>query len=124
MAKTRPTQRTLKALKDDGRICAIVEKWVPMHFKREEGENVGGDGESKRPMGFRKDLFGFIDVIQVQSKTDFFGHSYFVSNPEVSADLIALLRYGLGPNDPGRSLEVVEKPFWRIPEGQGTGAAP
>ncbi len=67
--------------------------------------------------------YGFIDVIQVQGKTDFFGHSYFVSNPEVSADLIALLRYGLGPNDPGRSLEVVEKPFWRIPEGQGTGAA-
>jgi esterase/lipase superfamily enzyme len=66
---------------------------------------------------------GFIDVIQVQGKTDLFGHSYFVSNPEVSSDLIALLRYGLGPNDPGRSLQVVEKPFWRIPAGQGTGAA-
>jgi esterase/lipase superfamily enzyme len=66
---------------------------------------------------------GFIDVIQVQGTTDLFGHSYFVSNPEVSSDLIALLRYGLRPNDPGRSLELVEKPFWRIPEGQGTGAA-
>jgi len=66
---------------------------------------------------------GFIDVIQVRGKTDLFGHSYFVSNPEVSSDLITLLRYGLGPSDPGRSLEVVEKPFWRIPEGQSTGAA-
>ena len=66
---------------------------------------------------------GFLDVIQVQGKTDLFGHSYFVSNPEVSSDLIALLRYGLGPRDPGRSLELVEKPFWRIPEAQGTGAA-
>ena len=27
------------------------------------------------------------------------------------------------PDDPGRSLEVVEKPFWRTFEGQGTGAA-
>jgi esterase/lipase superfamily enzyme len=66
---------------------------------------------------------GFLDVIQVESKTDLFGHSYFVSNPRVSSDLIALLRYGLGPNDPGRSLELVEKPFWRLPEERGTGAA-
>jgi hypothetical protein len=41
---------------------------------------------------------------------------YFVSNPEVSSDLIAMLRYGRGPDDPGRALELVDKPFWRIPE--------
>jgi esterase/lipase superfamily enzyme len=68
--------------------------------------------------------FGIIDLIQVQGKTGLIGHSYFVTDPEVSADLIALLRYGLAPNDPGRPLEEVEKPFWRIPAaGQGTGAA-
>jgi esterase/lipase superfamily enzyme len=66
--------------------------------------------------------FGLIDVIQVEGRTDLFGHSYFTSNPKVSSDLIALLRYGLGPNDPGRPLEEVEKPFWRIPAGQGTDA--
>jgi esterase/lipase superfamily enzyme len=66
---------------------------------------------------------GMVDVIQVQGKTDLFGHSYFVSNPGVSSDLIALLRYGLRPNDPGRPLEEVRKPFWRIPAGQDTGAA-
>ena len=66
---------------------------------------------------------GFLDVIQVQGKTDLFGHSYFHSNPEVSSDLVAMLRYGLGPSDPGRSLELVEKPFWRIPEEHGTGTA-
>ena len=66
---------------------------------------------------------GIVDVIQVQGKTDLFGHSYFVSNPGVSSDLIALLRYGLRPNDPGRPLEEVRKPFWRIPAGQGAGAA-
>jgi esterase/lipase superfamily enzyme len=68
-------------------------------------------------------MVGVLDVIQVQGRTDLFGHSYFVSNPEVSADLIALLRYGLGPNDPGRPLEEVQKPFWRIPPARGTGAA-
>jgi esterase/lipase superfamily enzyme len=66
---------------------------------------------------------GLVDVIQVQGTTDLFGHSYFVSNPGVSSDLIALLRYGLRPNDPGRPLEEVRKPFWRIPARQGTGAA-
>jgi esterase/lipase superfamily enzyme len=66
---------------------------------------------------------GFLDIIQVQGKTDPFGHSYFVSNPEVSSDLISLLRYGVAPGDPGRSLEEVEKPFWRIPEQKSTGAA-
>jgi esterase/lipase superfamily enzyme len=68
-------------------------------------------------------LLGSVDVIQFQGKADLFGHSYFVSNPGVSSDLIALLRYGLGPNDPGRSLEEIEKPFWRIPEGQRPDAA-
>jgi esterase/lipase superfamily enzyme len=66
--------------------------------------------------------FGLIDVIQVEGRTDLFGHSYFTSNPKVSADLIALLRYGLGPNDPGRPLEEVERPFWLIPAGQGIDA--
>ncbi len=64
---------------------------------------------------------GVIDVIQVEGRTDLFGHSYFTSNPKVSSDLIALLRYGLGPNDPGRPLEEVEKPFWRIAVGHGKG---
>jgi esterase/lipase superfamily enzyme len=66
---------------------------------------------------------GILDIIQVQGKTDPVGHSYLTSNPKVSSDLIALLRYGLGPNEPGRPLVEVEKPFWRIPEGQDTNAS-
>ena len=46
--------------------------------------------------------WGAADMIQVQGRTDFFGHSYFVSNPEVNADIITMLRYGLWPNEPGR----------------------
>lgn len=60
-------------------------------------------------------IFGAVDVIQVRGATDPFGHSYFVSNPEVSADTIAMLRYGLKPNEPGRPLEEVVRPFWRVP---------
>jgi esterase/lipase superfamily enzyme len=58
-----------------------------------------------------------VDIIQVLGTTDFFGHGYFISNPRVSADIIALLRYGLKPNEPGRPLEEVARPFWRIETG-------
>ncbi|MGB8434449.1 MAG: alpha/beta hydrolase [Burkholderiales bacterium] len=57
---------------------------------------------------------GAIDVIQVYGTTDFFGHSYFTSNPRVSADIIAMLRYGLRPDEPGRPLEHITGPFWRV----------
>jgi len=59
--------------------------------------------------------WGEVDVIQVRGTTDFFGHSYFESNPLVSADIIAMLRYGLKPNEAGRPLEQIAGPFWRIP---------
>jgi hypothetical protein len=42
-----PTQRTIRALRDQGRKCAIVEKW---------NQHVG-------PHGIRQDLFGIIDII-------------------------------------------------------------
>lgn len=61
---------------------------------------------------------GILDFVQVPGRTDLFGHSYFTSNPNASADLIALLRYGLRPNEPGRPLEEIERPFWRVPTGQ------
>ena len=62
-------------------------------------------------------LLHAIDIIQVRGTTDLFGHSYYTSNPQVSADIIALLRYGLKPNEPGRPLEEVTRPFWRIETG-------
>jgi len=60
-------------------------------------------------------MLGAVDIIQVRGTTDFFGHSYFVSNPRVSADIVAMLRYDLQPNDPGRALEQIAGPFWRVP---------
>jgi esterase/lipase superfamily enzyme len=61
------------------------------------------------------DKLHVVDIVQVRGTTDFFGHRYFVSNPKVSADIIAMLRYDLRPNDPGRPLEHIAGSFWRVP---------
>lgn len=47
MARTSPTQRSLKMLRDDGWTCQIVEHWNPF---------------SKR----RVDLFGVIDILCIK----------------------------------------------------------
>ena len=44
-----PTQRTLKAMREQGRLCGIAER-----FNRFAG-----------PHGVRQDLFGFIDIIAI-----------------------------------------------------------
>jgi len=55
-----------------------------------------------------------VDLVQVSGTTDTFGHSYLTSNPEVSTDLIAMIRFGLKPGDPGRPLVEVERPVWKV----------
>jgi esterase/lipase superfamily enzyme len=57
---------------------------------------------------------GLVDFIEVEGRTDMFGHGYFLSNPAVSSDLVALIRYGLKPGDPGRPLVEIKGPFWRL----------
>jgi len=49
MAGLSPTQRTLREMRKLGRICGQTERWIP------NPAHPGG--------GFRKDLFGFIDLI-------------------------------------------------------------
>jgi len=44
---TSPTQRTIRELRNQGRRCAIVERW---------NQHAG-------PHGIRQDLFGIIDVL-------------------------------------------------------------
>jgi esterase/lipase superfamily enzyme len=58
-----------------------------------------------------------VDFIEVKRTRDFLGHSYFTSDPAVSSDVVALIRYGLKPGEPGRPLEEIRRPFWRIPAG-------
>jgi len=61
------------------------------------------------------DFLHVVDIIEVEGTTDFFGHNYYRSNPRASADIVALLRYGLRPNEPGRPLEQIAGSFWRVP---------
>lgn len=69
---------------------------------------------SEEQVAKAKQIAGFAAFVQVTETSDFIGHSYFVSDPAVSSDLIALIRYGLGPGDPGRPLEEISRPFWKI----------
>jgi len=59
MAKSglSPTQRTLRAMRDEGRICGIVER-----FNRFVGAH-----------GIRQDLFGFIDIIALDTSKGIIG---------------------------------------------------
>jgi esterase/lipase superfamily enzyme len=68
-------------------------------------------------------MSGMFDVVQVNNSGCFICHSYFVSNPSASSDIIAMLRYGLKPNEPGRPLVEVQRPFWRLPTEAELGAA-
>jgi esterase/lipase superfamily enzyme len=98
-----PDDRALAASSWLSGSIARVGRVDPSKLSREEVEQIR--------------LSGLFDVVQVRGTTDFFGHSYFVSNPRVSADIIAMLRYGLKPNDPGRPLQELNRPFWRVHTG-------
>ncbi len=59
---------------------------------------------------------GRIDLISYEGKrTDLFGHSYFTTNPQVSSDLIQLIRYGKQLGEPGRDLIKTGRVTWRFP---------
>jgi esterase/lipase superfamily enzyme len=60
---------------------------------------------------------GSVDIIVYEGKrTDRFGHSYFASNPRVSADLVELIRNGTPPGAPGRPLIRSGKIAWEFPD--------
>jgi len=60
--------------------------------------------------------WGTIDLVAYEGKaTDRFDHSYFSSNPEVSADLIQLVRYGRAPGQTGRPLVAMGASTWKFP---------
>jgi hypothetical protein len=63
------------------------------------------------------DKVGTVDFIVYEGqRTDFFGHSYFTSNPRVSADLIELIRNDTPPGAPGRPLVRAGKVAWVFPD--------
>ena len=75
-----------------------------------------GQQDLDRPgaKAFGEGSAGLVDFIEVQGSTDMFGHGYFQSYPAVSSDLVAMIRYGLKPGEPGRPLTEIKRPFWRL----------
>jgi len=62
------------------------------------------------------ETLGRIDLISYEGeRTDRFGHSYFTSNPDVSSDLIQMLRYGKNLGEPGRQLVRTGPVTWKFP---------
>ena len=66
------------------------------------------------------ETLGKVDLITYEGdRTDLFGHSYFTTNPQVSSDLIAMLRYGKRLGEPGRELIQTGKVTWKFPPVTG-----
>ncbi|RDE49421.1 MAG: alpha/beta hydrolase [Candidatus Accumulibacter meliphilus] len=62
------------------------------------------------------EMTGRIDLISYEGeRTDRFGHSYFTTSPEVSSDLIELIRYGKQLGEPGRELIKTGRVSWVFP---------
>ncbi|MCG6861471.1 MAG: alpha/beta hydrolase, partial [Chromatiaceae bacterium] len=65
---------------------------------------------------------GRIDLISYEGeRTDLFGHSYFTTNPQVSSDLIELIRYGKQLGEPGRELIKTGPVTWKFPIDRDNG---
>lgn len=59
---------------------------------------------------------GRFDLISYEGKrTDLFGHSYFTTNPEVSSDLVELIRFRKQLGEPGRELIKTGRVTWMFP---------
>ena len=102
-----PTQRTLRALREQGFVCAIIEKWNP----------YGG------PHGIRQDLFGIIDILALDPRRgvvgvqstgqDFAGHFRKLTEEKAQECLDWL-------TTPGTALELWA---WRKVKAQRGGKA-
>jgi esterase/lipase superfamily enzyme len=57
---------------------------------------------------------GLADFIEYEGDGGAFGHTYFLSDPNVSADLVGLIRYRLKAGDPRRPISEIKRPFWLL----------
>lgn len=56
------------------------------------------------------------DFISVEGGEGIIGHSYFLSNPYVRADITALIRDRAKAGSPERPLKEIQRPFWFLPK--------
>ncbi len=94
-----PTQRTLKALKDQGFKCGIVERWISFGRRR--------DGQR----GIRKDLFGIIDIVALDFSRGFIGvqstgTGFSAHHKEITQDLDKIKAAINWLSTPGGHLEL------------------
>ncbi len=75
------------------------------------------DLSGPQAIALRADPGHRVDLIEVDDNTGAWGHGYFLSNPAVRSDLVALID-GVKPGDPGRPLVEIRGPFWRIAGAQ------
>ncbi len=69
------------------------------------------------------ETLGRVDLISYKgARTDRFGHSYFTTNPDVSSDLIQMIRYDKRLGEPGRQLIKTGPVTWEFPVDGETGA--
>jgi esterase/lipase superfamily enzyme len=67
-------------------------------------------------MQIAPDVAGLVDFISVQGGGGLIGHSYFLSDPAVRADLVTLIRDEKPAGDASRQLVEVKRPFWYLPD--------
>ncbi|MEK1948507.1 MULTISPECIES: alpha/beta hydrolase [Ensifer] len=60
---------------------------------------------------------GLVDFIEF-SGGGLIGHSYFLSDPAVKADFVALIRDRVKAGDPRRQIVEIKRPFWRVTDVQ------
>jgi len=85
MAKTSPTQRSLKILRDEGYLCAIVEHWNP--FAR-----------------IRQDLYGFVDILAIKGKETLAVQTTTLANQGARIEKI----------NESKNYPIVKKAGWKI----------
>lgn len=57
---------------------------------------------------------GLVDFIEYAGRSGIIGHSYFLSDANVRADLAAVIRDRAKAGDPRRGLVEIERPFWLL----------
>ena len=65
----------------------------------------------------RADPGHLVDLIEVDENTGAFGHGYFLSNPAVRSDLVAVIIW-IEAGHPGRPLVEIRRPYWQIAGAQ------
>ncbi len=99
MSGLSAVQRTIRELKNQGVICGIVEKYVPVRKLKDGGKDFG----------FRRDLFGIIDIIALDTErgvrgiqccgSDFSGHLIKITEEKAQESINWL-------QTPGTVLEI------------------